>query len=51
MNRASLPLGIKPAGAREHPIDNLEAAIASDTVDIEVNADFKHRPPLDDAGR
>jgi hypothetical protein len=40
MNGAFPPSAINPAQLREHPIDNLEAAIASDTVDIEVNADF-----------
>jgi hypothetical protein len=39
MNRRSAPLPIRPAGLPGHLIDNLEGAIASDTVDIEVKAD------------
>jgi hypothetical protein len=36
MNGGFAPLAIHPARLREHPIDNLEAAIASDTVDTVV---------------
>jgi len=38
MDRTSV-LGMEKKSAPAHHIDNLEAAIASDTVDIEVNGD------------
>jgi hypothetical protein len=39
MNGASPDLTTNGIGLREHPIDNLDRTIQSDTVDIEVIAD------------
>jgi hypothetical protein len=51
MNGEPHGLATSVLGPREHPIDNLDAFIASDTVEVEVNDDFDRCPLLDDASR
>jgi hypothetical protein len=50
MNGPFALLAARRTALQAHPIDNLDGTILSDTVDIEVNADFEFCPPLDDAG-